>query len=425
MNRARLASAALLVAALPAIAQDAPMPPDQAAMVETERAFVRLAAERGFRDSFYAYFAPDGVGFWPHPVRVRTVLERRPSSPGAMGAVWAPVWGDISQAGDLGWNAGPVTYQARPEQDRPESYGLFFSVWQKQQDGGWRVVLDLGVDTPGPVMPLEAGYQTSWRRGDRKAAAAGGGSGSSGLLAAERALLADMGQGIGAAYRKRLADDAKVLRPGAMPIAGKPALADWVAGQTQGLVGEPLLARVARSGDLGYAYGSYEIRGQEPNAGYYTRVWKRDPAGDWRIVVDTVSPLPAGVQPLPAALLEPEEHFLARDWSGAAEAYQSYVKDHPDNAFAWHRLGASQVALRQLPEAISSLNQAIAVGGGSAADYYNLACAHALSGASDTALAQVEKAIDAGLRNRRQYESDEDLASLRGLPRFQELMQRL
>lgn len=400
------------------------MPPEQAAMVETERAFVRLAAGKGFRDSFYAYFAPNGVGFWPHPVRVRRVLERRPSSPGPMGAVWAPVWGDISQAGDLGWNAGPVTYEARPEQGRPERYGLFFSVWQQQEDGGWRVVLDLGVDTPGPAMPLDTAYQTSWRHGDQRPGASAAGD-ASGLLETERALLADMGQGIGAAYRKRLAEDAQVHRPGAMPIIGEPALADWVAGQTQGLIGEPLLARVARSGDLGYAYGSYEVRGQEPDAGYYARVWKRDPAGEWRIVVDTVSPLPAGVRPLPAALLEPEELFLARDWAGAAAAYQSYAEDHPEDAFAWHRLGASQVALRRLPEAIRNLNRAVAVGGGTGADYYNLACAHALSGASDEALAQVEKAIAAGLRNRRQYESDEDLASLRGLPRFQELMQRL
>ena len=108
------ATVALLLAALPAVAGDAPMPADQAAMVAAERAFVKLAAERGFRDSFYQYFAPDGVAFGPHPFRVRVALERQPSSPGPMGAIWAPVWGDISQAGDLGWNTGPLLYEARP-----------------------------------------------------------------------------------------------------------------------------------------------------------------------------------------------------------------------------------------------------------------------------------------------------------------------
>lgn len=415
-------TAALWFAAAPAVAGDAPMPADQAAMVAAERAFVQLAAERGFRDSFHRYFAPDGIAFGPHPFRTRVALERQPSSPGPMGAIWAPVWGDISRAGDLGWNTGPLLFEARPAQDRPERHGMFFSVWEKQADGSWLVVLDLGSDTPGPVVPLDAPYRTSWRAGDRKA---DGGDQAAALLAAERALLADMGKGIGAAYLKHLADDARVHRPGVMPVVGRESLAGWAAGETQALTGEPLLARAARSGDLGYAYGSYEIGGEKPASGYYARVWKRTPAGAWRIVMDTASPLPPGVAPLPPALLAPEELFLAQDWAGAAAAYQAYLEDHPDNAFAWHRLGASQVNLRQLPEAITSLRKAVAAGGGTAVDYYNLACAYALSGKADEALAHVEKAIGAGLRNRRQYEADEDLASLREHARFRALMQAL
>jgi ketosteroid isomerase-like protein len=415
-------SVAFLLAAAPAFAGDAPMPADQAAMVAAERAFVQLAAEKGFRDSFYRYFAPDGIAFGPHPFRTRVALERQPSSPGPMGAIWAPVWGDISQAGDLGWNTGPLLFEARPAQNRPERHGMFFSVWEKQADGSWLVVLDLGSDTPGPVVPLDTPYQTSWRAGDRMTA---GGDPAAALLAAERALLADMGKGIGAAYLKYLADDARVHRPGVMPVVGRESLADWAARETQVLTGEPLLARAARSGDLGYTYGSYVSGGDEPAAGYYARVWKRDAAGRWRVVMDTVSPLPAGVAPLPPALLAPEELFLAEDWAGAAALYQAYLKDHPDNAFAWHRLGASQVNLRQLPEAIANLQKAVAVGGGTAVDHYNLACAYALSGRADEALAHVEKAIAAGMRNRRQYEADEDLASLRELARFKAMMQAL
>lgn len=416
---------ALLLAAVPAFADDSPMPADQAAMVAAERAFVQLAADQGFRDSFYAFFAPDGIAFVPHPVRVRAVLARQPSSPGPMGAIWAPVFGDISRAGDLGWNTGPLWYEARPEQNRAERHGMFFSVWEKQADGRWLVVLDLGTDTPAAVLPLTAPYQTSWRAADRQPAAGDQAAAAAELLAAERALLEDMAGGIGQAYLKRFAEDARVHRPDMMPVAGRQALSAWAADQKQPLQGEPLLARVARSRDLGYAYGSYEIGGDQPAAGYYARVWKRDPTGAWRIVMDTVNPLPAGVKPLPPPLLTAEERFLGQEWMSAAGAYQSYLQEHPDHAFAWHRLGASRIKLRQLPEAIASLEKAVAVGGGTAVDYYNLACAHALAGQREAALAQVEKAIGAGLRNRRQYESDEDLASLRELPRFKQLMQRL
>ncbi len=43
--------------------------------------------------------------------------------------------------------------------------------------------------------------------------------------------------------------------------------------------------------------GRYEIHdhGASPaknEKGYYTRVWKRDPAGVWKIVAEVASPLP-------------------------------------------------------------------------------------------------------------------------------------
>ena len=93
------------LAALPAaaFAADAGLPPAQQELFDAERAFVRMAEEKGFRDSFYAYFADDGVAFNPHPFRVRVALAAAPPSPGPMGAAWAPVYGDISAAGDLGY----------------------------------------------------------------------------------------------------------------------------------------------------------------------------------------------------------------------------------------------------------------------------------------------------------------------------------
>ena len=76
-------------------------------------------------------------------------------------------------------------------------------------------------------------------------------------------------------------------------------------------------------------------------------------------------------------------------------------------------------------DAVKSLERAIEIGGGTPVDFYNLACAYALSGEPDEALDNVERAIGAGFKHRDQYESDPDLASLRELPRFKALMQPL
>jgi tetratricopeptide (TPR) repeat protein len=270
---------------------------------------------------------------------------------------WAPVYGDIAQAGDLGWNTGPTVIEDASPEKKPTRHGMFFSVWKKQTDGGWRVALDLGADTPAAVAPLNAPYKSSYRASSKK-----------------------------------------------------PAVNVNVEEEIAG--------------------GSYELGGAKPQKGYFARVWKRDSEGQWRIVMDTITTLPPGTPHLAAQSQEglaskAQAHYLAQQWAEAAAAYQQYIKQNPNDPVAWHRLGTSQIYLRQLPEAIKSLEQAIKVGGGAALDFYNLACAFALSGQKEKALDNLEKAIKAGFTDRQQYESDSDLDSLRETERFKELLKRL
>ena len=424
MLKSSFAAMLLALGANAVPAEGAPLPPAQQELVDAERAFVRLAAERGFRDSFYAWFADDGIAFNPHPFNVRAALVNQPSTGGPMGAMWAPAYGDVAEAGDLGWNTGPLVFEGRGGQ--PDRHGMFFSVWKRQSDGAWRVVLDVGADTPVAVVPIDTPFLTPHRPAGPARADGDVSEAIASLLTAERELLAAAASGsAGEAYASRLADDARIHRPGVMPVVGKDALAAWAAGQGSKLQGEPLLADVSRSGDLGYAYGSYEIEGANPQAGYFARVWKRNETGRWLIVMDTISPLPAGDRPLTAELLKGEEHYAARRWDEAVAVYQDYVQVNPDNAFAWHRLGTIQIQLGKYPEAIGNLEQAIRIGGGVPADFYNLACAYARAGETDKALDHVERAIRAGIASRQQYESDSDLASLRESARFKVLMQQL
>jgi ketosteroid isomerase-like protein len=422
MNALVVSLAALILS--PALAADAGLNAAQQDMFDTERAFVKLAAERGFRDSFYTYFADDGIAFNPHPFRVRTALANQPPSPGPMGAVWAPVYGDIAVAGDLGWDTGPLVFEGKNGQ--PERHGMFFSIWKRQADGKFKVVLDIGNDTPSAVVPMDTPVQSSHRPGATPRANVDIAAETAGLVAIERAFLATaQSESLGRAYGSRLSDEARVHRPGAMPVAGRVALNEWANAQSAKFRGEPLGADVSHSGDLGYAYGNYEKVGETPEAGYYARVWKRDSKGDWRIVMDTVSPLPAGVKPLTAELQRAEELYFAGRWSDAEAAYQKHVDANPGNAFAWNRLGSSQIQLKKYPDATRNLERSIELSGGIPADFYNLACAYALSGAPDKALDNVELAIAKGLKNRSQYESDPDLASLRDQARFKALMQPL
>jgi hypothetical protein len=64
-------------------------------------------------------------------------------------------------AGDLGYNTGPTVIEDTSPEKRPARYGMLFSVWKKQTDGNWRVMLDLGADTPSAVVSLDAPFKTS------------------------------------------------------------------------------------------------------------------------------------------------------------------------------------------------------------------------------------------------------------------------
>jgi hypothetical protein len=56
---------------------------------------------------------------------------------------------------------------------------------------------------------------------------------------------------------------------------------------------------------------------------------------------------------------------------------------------------------------------------------YNVACGFALAGQKEKALDWLERAVQAGFSERQLMETDSDLESLRGLERFQKLLEKL
>lgn len=157
----RAAFAWLLICAGAITAQDRNAADALSALIEAERAFAKLSVEKGVRASFLAFFADDGVNFQPGPVRTKEAFGKRPApaAPPPFTLNWAPVWGAISAAGDMGFNTGPFTVTDNTPQRRPPQHGLFFSVWKKQPDGSWKVAVDIGVNTPEAAAPLDAPFQ--------------------------------------------------------------------------------------------------------------------------------------------------------------------------------------------------------------------------------------------------------------------------
>lgn len=261
------------------------LPRDLQGLVEAERAFARLSVERGVRESFLTYFADDGVAFLPNLINAKKAYGSLPVLTGKPEATlnWTPVFGDISAAGDLGYSTGPVVRSDNTAENRPVRHSLYFSIWKKQANGEWRVVLDLGVgQLDRAYAPLDSAFQ---RAPQTKARIPKGEDHVASLLRAEREFLKS------GDWRRFLRPDARVCRKGKMPESGR----DWLAKPAVPMTGEMLKVDVARSGDMGYSYGTYKLKGGEK--GNYARVWKRDATGKWRIVFDLAIALPDEPRP--------------------------------------------------------------------------------------------------------------------------------
>ena len=258
-------------------------------LAATERAFAAETVKVGFRDGFMKYFADDGIGFGPHPERTREKLQKLspPTGPRKIVFNWAPMFGDVSEAGDLGYTTGPVLYTDVTDSTKPPRHGLYFSVWQKQSDGSWRVVIDLGVDTPKAVAPLD----TKFTAADAVKL--------SGMILAEddyRKLDWDFWGTIAKtsplkAYNVVLDKQFRIHRKGVMPIVDRKDLAAPVIQQTKF---DFIDGKIASSNDLAYTYGRYTTVNEPtgPESGYYVHVWRRDATGKWKLVIDVQNPLP-------------------------------------------------------------------------------------------------------------------------------------
>jgi ketosteroid isomerase-like protein len=247
-------------------------------MADTERAFAARERVVGWKQAFLEYFADEAVGFdGTTSVKAKDQIRQAPDPSKDAQLLWEPRYGDIAASGDLGWLTGPST-SVNPARDKgAPRHGNYASVWKRQGDGSFKVILDVGVNTPAPP-PFAPGF-TRARQARRYA---GGAGGAHAALAAADAMLARATTSNQAdAYRGRLAPGARLHRGDVLPMTGDAAILTYLAAQPAHTASEHRYAETSQAGDLGYTWGSWD-------KGFYVRVWTRNEAGEWKLVLDVL-----------------------------------------------------------------------------------------------------------------------------------------
>lgn len=290
--RSLAATLILMTAAAPAAATTA----EEA--VAAEHAFAAAAARDGVAAAFRTTAAPDALLFAPDPVPAQAELARWPEG-GAGSLHWAPTLTAASRSGDLAFNTGPYVIRRHGG----ESRGWFFTLWRRQTDGGWRWLIDKGVEAPAtstrsppavgaPVQVLSEAW------GGRSSAA----EATERVRALDAALNAAAAGDTATAYRQHMARDVRLAADGRDPVTGRPAAEAELAARPLRLNMQPLGDGASSDGDLVYTYGHARwSAGDGPERrGHYVRVW-RHAGRTWELVYDQLTIVPQPSAPAAAA----------------------------------------------------------------------------------------------------------------------------
>src|SRR5262249_17397291 len=114
------------------------------------------ALEAGWKQAFLEYFADGAVGFdEARTAPAKELFRKQPDPPKELRLLWEPRYGDIAASGDLGYLTGPVRSINPARNNGQPSHSVYASVWKRQADGSFKVVMDMGVPIPGPAPFLD------------------------------------------------------------------------------------------------------------------------------------------------------------------------------------------------------------------------------------------------------------------------------
>jgi len=123
-------------------------------LLATDSAFAELSLEMGADSAFYYYLADEAIQLpaGANPIMGREKIVEGMKSRGIPYTLdWAPKNGKVAQSGDLGYTWGSYTFSQKDSSGAVvNSYGKYLNVWEKQADGRWKVLVDMGNKSPAP-----------------------------------------------------------------------------------------------------------------------------------------------------------------------------------------------------------------------------------------------------------------------------------
>jgi ketosteroid isomerase-like protein len=267
-------------------------------LLAADRAFAAASAASNVVDALPAMLTPDALFvFGPqYLVGAAAVHDALAANPANLATVqrWDPVRADVSSDGTVGYTSGYIELLLPSGAVVP---GKYLAFWRRDAAGVWKVAAyKRGGRPAGPVSLVPpAGFETPDSRHERYVPNTDPASTRAAVMAVDQSF-SDLASAIGTgeAFARFVAPDGAGFGGFAPFSYGAAELAasygPYVAGA---LVWSPEAGEAAASGDFAFTSGGFQVRDPGPGgtwtvigAGKYLTIWRRQPNGPWRFVMD-------------------------------------------------------------------------------------------------------------------------------------------
>lgn len=257
-------------------------------LCEAERNFAKQSAMFGKKTAFINNFNEESV-FFDGKWVTNGLQKQKESKEHPFILKWEPEFIDISKSQDFGISTGPWESQEYRPYTEPTNQGYYLSVWQKQSDGIWKVILDVGILTPrhknhkhsirfpkGADLEVENFEKIDKAQSEKE------------LIAKEKELFTTWSKKHSHIdYLSFFSKDAMKQLGGYLPTRNMDTIKAQLKNMDKTLIWKTNGSGAAPSGDIGFTYGIYEKEDSpDKTKGYFVRIWKREPEMDWRISIE-------------------------------------------------------------------------------------------------------------------------------------------
>ena len=126
---------------------------ERARLLQIDAAFSQLSVEKGAGEAFAAHLADDAVFL---PIGENLISGKQAIvkyfSDGDSTLTWKPLKADVAKSGELGYTYGTSELTTKDKDGKTQvRYYKYVSVWKKQKNGEWKLVLDMGNQSPAPT----------------------------------------------------------------------------------------------------------------------------------------------------------------------------------------------------------------------------------------------------------------------------------